>query len=85
MMLSTQYIVGQLNAPLQQFISFTRAAQDAKISIERLAEIHDQPDEEAIGKGQEANSKGQEAIGKGQIAKGKRQIAKGKMQMGKQK
>ena len=59
MMLSTQYIVGQLNAPLQQFIAFTRSAQDAKISMERLAEIHDQPDEEAISNGQEANNNGQ--------------------------
>ena len=47
MMLSTQYIVGQLNAPLQQFIAFIRAAQDAKISMERLGEIHQQPDENA--------------------------------------
>ena len=54
MMLSTQYIVGQLNAPLQQFISFTRAAQDAKISMERLAEIHDQPDEDALGDSQQS-------------------------------
>jgi ATP-binding cassette, subfamily B, bacterial len=48
MMMATQYIVGQLNAPLQQFIAFIRAAQDAKISMERLAEIHQQPDEEAF-------------------------------------
>lgn len=51
MMLSTQYIVGQLNAPLQQFIGFMRAAQDAKISMERLAEIHEQPDEDDTGNG----------------------------------
>jgi ATP-binding cassette, subfamily B, bacterial len=48
MMLATQYIVGQLNAPLQQFISFIRAAQDAKISMERMGEIHDEPDENAV-------------------------------------
>ena len=48
MMLSTQYIVGQLNAPLQQFIGFIRSAQDAKISMERLSEIHEQPDEDAL-------------------------------------
>ncbi len=46
MMLATQYIVGQLNAPLQQFIAFIRAAQDAKISMERLGEIHQQDDED---------------------------------------
>jgi ATP-binding cassette, subfamily B, bacterial len=45
MMMATQYIVGQLNAPLQQFIAFIRAAQDAKISMARLGEIHQQPDE----------------------------------------
>jgi ATP-binding cassette, subfamily B, bacterial len=48
MMMATQYIVGQLNAPLQQFIAFIRSAQDAKISMERLGEIHQQPDEEAF-------------------------------------
>jgi ATP-binding cassette subfamily B protein len=45
MMLATQYIVGQLNAPLQQLIAFIRAAQDARISLERLSEIHQQPEE----------------------------------------
>ncbi len=54
MMLSTQYIVGQLNAPLQQFIAFIRSAQDAKISMERLAEIHEQPDEDALGGSQQS-------------------------------
>ncbi len=48
MMLATQYIVGQLNSPLQQFIAFMRAAQDAKISMERLGEIQQQPDEDAL-------------------------------------
>ncbi len=47
MMLSVQYIVGQTNAPFQQFIGFVRSAQDAKISLERLSEIHNTPDEEA--------------------------------------
>ena len=47
MMLATQYIVGQLNAPLQQFIVFIRTAQDAKISMERLGEIYDEPSENA--------------------------------------
>lgn len=46
MMLAVQYIVGQLNAPLQQMIGFIRAAQDAKISLERLGEIHNQEEEE---------------------------------------
>lgn len=46
MMMAVQYIIGQLNAPIQQFIGFTQAAQDAKISLERLGEIHDKEDEE---------------------------------------
>jgi ATP-binding cassette subfamily B protein len=46
MMMAVQYIIGQLNAPIQQFIGFTQAAQDAKISLERLGEIHDREDEE---------------------------------------
>jgi len=40
MMMAIQYIIGQLNAPIQQFIGFTQAAQDARISLERLGEIH---------------------------------------------
>lgn len=46
MMMAMQYIIGQLNVPIQQFIGFTRAAQDAKISLERLGEIHDMEDED---------------------------------------
>lgn len=46
MMLAVQYIIGQLNAPLQQLIGFIRSAQDAKISLERLGEVHNESDEE---------------------------------------
>ncbi len=46
MMLAVQYIIGQLNAPLQQLIIFVRTAQDAKISLERLGEIHTMENEE---------------------------------------
>ncbi|UMQ40758.1 peptidase domain-containing ABC transporter [Chryseobacterium sp. Y16C] len=46
MMLSVQYIIGQLNSPLMQLIDFIRQTQDAKISLERLGEIHDKEDEE---------------------------------------
>jgi ATP-binding cassette subfamily B protein len=46
MMLSIQYIIGQLNGPITQLVEFIRAAQDAKISLERLGEIHDKKDEE---------------------------------------
>ncbi|MEO0875563.1 MAG: ATP-binding cassette domain-containing protein, partial [Bacteroidota bacterium] len=45
MMLAIQYIIGQLNAPLQQLIAFISSAQDAKISLERLEEIHAEPEE----------------------------------------
>lgn len=46
MMMAVQYIIGQLNAPIQQFIGFIQAAQDARISLERLGEIHNREDEE---------------------------------------
>ncbi|NMH28009.1 peptidase domain-containing ABC transporter [Flavobacterium silvaticum] len=46
MMLSVQYIIGQLNNPLMQLVEFVRQLQDAKISLERLGEIHDKEDEE---------------------------------------
>lgn len=46
MMMAVQYIIGQLNAPLEQFLNFMKEAQDAKISIERLEEIHNKKDEE---------------------------------------
>jgi len=45
MMLSVQYIIGQLNGPLEQLIRFIRSAQDAKLSLERLNEIRRLPDE----------------------------------------
>ena len=47
-MLAVQYIIGQLNSPLMQLIDFIRQTQDAKISLERLGEIHDKKDEENI-------------------------------------
>ncbi len=47
MMLSIQYIVGQLTAPVSEFINFTLSAQNAKISLERINEIHDREDEES--------------------------------------
>ncbi|HEX6746215.1 MAG TPA: peptidase domain-containing ABC transporter [Longimicrobium sp.] len=46
MLLSVQFIVGQLNSPLAQLIGFTQTAQDAKIALDRLAEIHEHEDEE---------------------------------------
>lgn len=47
-MLAIQYIIGQLNSPIEQLIIFMQQAQDAKISLERLNEIHQLEDEETI-------------------------------------
>ncbi len=47
MMLAISYIVGQLNSPIAQLINFIREVQDAKISLNRLSEIHNKEDEEA--------------------------------------
>lgn len=46
MMLAIQYIVGQLSAPLEQFMRFIHTAQDAALSAERLGEIQTLPNEE---------------------------------------
>ncbi len=45
-MLAIQYITGQLNSPIGQLIGFLQTSQDAKISLERLNEIHQLTDEE---------------------------------------
>lgn len=45
-MLSIQAIVGQVNAPLGSLLSFMRSAQDAKISLDRLGEVHNKEDED---------------------------------------
>ncbi len=49
-MLAVQYIIGQLNSPIEQLIGFVQQAQDAKISLERLNEIHQIPEEEPAEK-----------------------------------
>jgi ATP-binding cassette, subfamily B, bacterial len=46
MMISIQYIVGQLNLPLSNFITFIQTWQDAKISLERLSQVHTKDDED---------------------------------------
>lgn len=46
MMMAVSYIIGQLSGPIGQVIGFVQAAQDAKISLERLNEIHNKEDEE---------------------------------------
>lgn len=47
-MMAIQYIVGQLNSPIEQLLSFMQNFQDAKISLERLNEIHQMEDEEPV-------------------------------------
>lgn len=46
MMLAVQFITGQLNGPVSQIVNFMRATQDARISLERLAEVHAMETEE---------------------------------------
>lgn len=46
MMVSIGYIIGQLSAPIGQLIQVIHSFQDAKISLERLNEIHNKEDEE---------------------------------------
>lgn len=48
MMTAVQYIMGQLNAPVSQFITFVQSTQDAKISLERLNDIYGKEDEEPV-------------------------------------
>ncbi len=46
MMMSVSFILGQLSAPVDQFLGFFQTFQDAKLSLERLNEIHGKNDEE---------------------------------------
>ena len=45
MMLAVQYIIGQLNSPVEQLMSFFYSVQDVRISLERINEIHRIDDE----------------------------------------
>ncbi|MFT6850154.1 MAG: ATP-binding cassette subfamily B protein [Sphingobacteriales bacterium] len=61
MMLAITYIIGQMNSPIDQLIGFIHSAQDALISLERMAEIHNKDEEEQPGEiipeiGEEAGS-----------------------------
>ena len=49
MMLAIQFILGQLNGPVEQFVSFIREWQDAGISMERIQEVNSVEDEEKDG------------------------------------
>lgn len=46
MMLAVQYIIGQLNSPIEQLMNFIYSIQDVKISLERINEIHNKDNEE---------------------------------------
>lgn len=50
MMLSISYITGQLNAPVIEMVNFIQHLQDARLSLERLNEIHTKEDEEPLNK-----------------------------------
>jgi ATP-binding cassette subfamily B protein len=45
-MLAVQYIIGQLNGPIEQMIGFVQSIQNARISMDRLNEIHTLENEE---------------------------------------
>ncbi|WP_412467253.1 peptidase domain-containing ABC transporter [Pedobacter sp. KLB.chiD] len=47
-MMAVQYIIGQVNSPIEQLLGFIQSFQDAKISLERLNEIHKLNDEEPM-------------------------------------
>lgn len=49
-MMAIQYIVGQVSSPIEQMLGFVQSYQDAKISLERLNEVHELPDEEPLDK-----------------------------------
>jgi ATP-binding cassette subfamily B protein len=55
-MLAIQYIIGQLNGPIEQMINFVQSWQLAKISLDRLNEIHSLQDEEASSLSQTGRS-----------------------------
>ena len=48
MMLAVQYIIGQLNSPVEQLMNFFYSVQDVKISLERINEIHRMNDEQGL-------------------------------------
>ncbi len=59
MMLAVQYIIGQLNSPVTQLMGFIYSLQDVRISLERINEVHQAPDEEGVcGDRREISGKG---------------------------
>ncbi|PJJ84440.1 peptidase domain-containing ABC transporter [Mucilaginibacter auburnensis] len=49
-MMAIQYIVGQVSNPIDQLLGFVQSYQDAKISLERLNDVHELEDEESVDK-----------------------------------
>lgn len=45
-MMAVQYILGQLNGPIEQLLGFVQSFQDARISMERLNEVFEMDNEE---------------------------------------
>lgn len=66
MMMAITYILGQMNAPIEQLLQFIRQAQDAKLSMERLGEIQDMPEEKQQS-GEDFNEALSEAVPQGDI------------------
>ena len=50
MMLAIQYIIGQLNSPVEQMMNFIYQWQDVSISLDRMNEIHTQKNEEDVNR-----------------------------------
>ncbi|MDB4902204.1 MAG: transporter ATP-binding protein [Mucilaginibacter sp.] len=61
-MMSIQYVVGQLNVPLNDFIRYIQLWQDAKLSIERLNQVHNNEDEDFGHKKQNIELKGKDIV-----------------------
>ena len=49
MMLAVSFIIGQMNSPLDQLLGLVELSQDAKLSLERLAEVHSRTEEDISG------------------------------------
>jgi len=56
MMLAISFIVGQMNSPFDQLLYFIEISQDAKLSLERIAEVHTKPVENTAQHFNEINS-----------------------------
>ena len=60
MMLAVQYIIGQLNSPVEQLIQFIYSWQDVSISLDRMNEIHTETNEENTERMRNAYTEGTE-------------------------